>query len=86
MCNVKAINCHQLVVYSLFLLAILIQVSEKKLFAKNATTSCVQAARICLLVNMAINSPGTLNTKLILVDLKASMLNERPRGRNYKND
>ena len=31
----------------------------KKLFAKNATTSCVQAARICLLVNMAINSPGT---------------------------
>ena len=58
----------------------------KKLFAKNATTSCVQAARICLLVNMAINSPGTLNTKLILVDLKASMLNERPRGRNYKND
>ena len=58
----------------------------KKLFAKNATTSYVQAARICLLVNMAINSPGTLNTKLILVDLKASMLNERPRGRNYKND
>ena len=58
----------------------------KKLFAKNATTSCVQAARICLLVNMAINSPGTQNAKLILVDLKASMLNERPRGRNYKND
>ena len=36
----------------------------KKLFAKNATTSCVQAARICLLVNMAINSPGTLNTNV----------------------
>ena len=56
----------------------------KKLFAKNATTSCVQAARISLLVNMAINSTGTLNTKLILVDLKASMLNERPRGRITK--
>ena len=43
----------------------------KKLFAKNATTSCVQAARICLLVNMAINSPGTLNTKLIFSRFKS---------------
>ena len=52
------------IVHSLFLSTILIQVSEKKRFAKNAIFSCVQEACICLLVNMVIN---ILNTKLIWV-------------------
>ena len=55
----------QSIVYSSFLPAILIQVTGKKHFAKNAIISRVQEARVCLHVNIAIY---TLNTKLIWVD------------------
>ena len=56
---------------------------KKKPFAKNAIFSCVQEARICLLVNMAIN---TLNTKLIWVDLICFYVKRKARRKEIQND
>ena len=56
-----AINCILTVFASKFCLVS----GKKKHFAKNEIISWVQEARICLLVNMAIN---TLHSKLIWVD------------------